>query len=899
MFDSKPTPESSAKGHGSAELKCTVDPYQIPKPLAISFSTKLAQVFSTPNLRAKESGEKDRKLRHSHSASSMEVPKLSTIAPLRLHSLTNNENEETPWSEVIHESLRLSQFPVPPRPSLHSAETTSDLTQNTKTSDKEKLYPEQLHQSDESNTESTPILSQTQTIEIRIQQPTSTVTPRASTSVRGIVSENSPPIGNDTAEDVEEEDTDSDHRRSVHLYSMRISHHLRSGSLLSWDQLADAADLPNASHVFRERAVSDQSRNFRTERQVARHERQTSSSGFASSKVPSRWGKVLVNDAELRGDVASSIYSSRPQSPPGSFPGSMINLSQTGTVRHDFSPSSIDLKKLRRSVSLHTDNELTPRPTQKYIARKNSVAETKKSKFREEFSPSPPRKRLSPSASFMKFFNPKRLSLRSQSEANLQSAASDTAVDGHFDALPLPDRERRQSCSLLSLQTEQESLDRNPGADHVWEKALKAHQDEKLSMFRPKNKERALQASPFRKRSGSVTNRRLGVQDAESPSDNSAPPLEPHTPETAAEAHQKMPRRSAMKGNGESSTIQVAEAFESQGDSPTVVGAWGSYPSHTRNGRVSSAGKQDRVEIRDFALEAAIRRVPEISRDYEEDLIDPMERNPSPPLLPGEKKRKKKIGTSKMAKSHSMTFGRKLIKSYYTDIFKSSSMEYRRHGHGHRSSVTSGGNLAQPELELLPEVFMSGATDGATDRRIGDGHVRRWQSERHNDPKKESRLPEGDSMATLRRRRNSSAPNLKDIHNSVYGSDSQDRARVWSQYYENCIPSYPRLSGEAEAVITSRHSLDSRRSSVNPRAGPSHTMKHYRNASQFSRVSNLSRGSGRHSILSMDNDQDGDEKSLVSVRRSTMDLISKFKQQEVTERERVLSLTKAESKEQS
>jgi hypothetical protein len=43
-------------------------------------------------------------------------------------------------------------------------------------------------------------------------------------------------------------------------------------------------------------------------------------------------------------------------------------------------------------------------------------------------------------------------------------------------------------------------------------------------------------------------------------------------------------------------------------------------------------------------------------------------------------------------------------------------------------------------------------------------------------------------------------------------------------------------------------------------------------------------------------DAAGEEKSLVSVRRSTMDLISKFKEQEHTEHERVLSLTRAESR---
>lgn len=59
----------------------------------------------------------------------------------------------------------------------------------------------------------------------------------------------------------------------------------------------------------------------------------------------------------------------------------------------------------------------------------------------------------------------------------------------------------------------------------------------------------------------------------------------------------------------------------------------------------------------------------------------------------------------------------------------------------------------------------------------------------------------------------------------------------------------------------------------------------------------MSRGSAQLSTFSLGGDEnDGDAGSLVSVRRSTMDLISKFKEQEHTERERVLSLTRAESR---
>lgn len=617
----------------------------------------------------------------------------------------------------------------------------------------------------------------------------------------------------------------------------------------------------------------------------------------------------------------------------------MVNLSRPATGYHTFSHSSVDLRKPRRSNSFPTDNEETPRPAQRYgvtyleasqeasidtsllaapapLARKNSVAETKKSKFREEFSPSPPKKKITASTSIMKFLNPKRLSMRSLSEANLHSDAPEVTMDGVSDTLPVPaNMERRQSRSMMSLQAEQGALGKDKGANHVWDKALMAHQEEKASMFLPKNKELAPHASPFRERSGSFSGRRPSIFEGIDPAAEvsgtpkrySAPMLGPPTP-LEADPDQRpslVSRRSATVGRHDTGLAQdLATAFEKQGDSPAVVGAWGRYPSHTRVERTLSVNKTDRVVTRDFALEAAIRFASAKDNEYDEDMVDPTERIPSPPLLPGEKKRKKKVGSGKMAKSHSMTFGRKLIKNYYSGMFKSSSSEFRRHGRGHRSSIASGGTLEHPELELLPEVFMSGATDGAGDGRQhrSDKQVVRRHSERHSDAKSTSKLPIGDSMATLRPRRNSSAPNLNDLMTFHDGADdaehNNDRARVWSVYYETCIPSFPRPSTEADFGLEdfggpSRNSLESKRVSVRSRTIPARFAKHSRNAS---RLSHLSHDSARRSFVSMvDDDGAGEEKSLVSVRRSTMDLISKFKEQEATEHERVLSLTRAES----
>jgi hypothetical protein len=541
------------------------------------------------------------------------------------------------------------------------------------------------------------------------------------------------------------------------------------------------------------------------------------------------------------------------------------------------------------------------------LARKNSVADTKTSKFREEFSPSPPKKKMTQSASIIKFLNPKRLSLRSQSEANLQFDASVVAVDGPSDTLAIPaDRERRQSRSLISLQAEQDVLGKNKGANHVWDRALQAHQEEKASLFLPKNRDLAVHACPFRERSGSVSLRRISVEglDAASRADDGSSTrvstLGPHA-ETPGEERSEglftlVSRRSALVGRDDTSAgEEVATAFERQGDSKEIVGAWGRYPSHTRHDCTASAGKADKVQPRDFALEAAIKFAS--SRD-DEDLIDPTERRPSTPLLPGErKKKKKKIGSGRIAKSNSMTFGKTLMKNY-SKMFRSQSTEFRRHGRGHRSSIASGGILEHPELELLPDVWAGDVHRDPDTQITGDEYPAPKQDTPSKVTRSRSNLRADDSMATLRPRRNSSALNFNVMlfrDGAVDSEHPHDRARVWSVYYENCVDTYPRLSMDTNRVPDNfnrpnRLSFDSRQVSVHPRTMPTHLRKHTRNASQ------MSNGSRAKSFVSQSQgDSACEERSLVSVRRSTMDLISKFKQQEATEHERILSFSLMDS----
>ena len=65
------------------------------------------------------------------------------------------------------------------------------------------------------------------------------------------------------------------------------------------------------------------------------------------------------------------------------------------------------------------------------------------------------------------------------------------------------------------------------------------------------------------------------------------------------------------------------------------------------------------------------------------------------------KKVKKRTG---MSKSKSVTLGKEIIRSY-SKLFRSTSVEWLSHGKGHRSSISAGGTLEHPELEILPPVF--------------------------------------------------------------------------------------------------------------------------------------------------------------------------------------------------
>jgi hypothetical protein len=139
-------------------------------------------------------------------------------------------------------------------------------------------------------------------------------------------------------------------------------------------------------------------------------------------------------------------------------------------------------------------------------------------------------------------------------------------------------------------------------------------------------------------------------------------------------------------------SFSVARPFTmDSNDSNLDLGAWSRYPSHTREQRTGSASTRDDVKTRDFAYDINPLNVTVESSDNE--------------VSSGKKKRgkrkKKRAGT--VPKSRSIMF--EGLRNYARIFTRTSSAEFLHHGKGHRSSISAGGALEHPELEILPPIF--------------------------------------------------------------------------------------------------------------------------------------------------------------------------------------------------
>lgn len=242
-------------------------------------------------------------------------------------------------------------------------------------------------------------------------------------------------------------------------------------------------------------------------------------------------------------------------------------------------------------------------------------------------------------------------------------------------------------------------------------------------------------------------------------------------------------------------------------DDPNLnLGAWSRYPSHTREQRTGSAGTTDKVKTRDFAYDINTLNILE-EEDSSEDT----------PHVKHKRKGKKKARTG-LPKSRSMMIGKEYIKNYVR-LIRSPSVEWLHSGKGHRSSISAGGSVEHPELEVIPPVFFAvhpileeevehdsspfkqrrrdielqdlskpgrerGVSNVTTSGSVYDGSAEAETTAAENEPT----------------RRAASSP---DLTREMSGSRASD-ALSWSRVYESCVY-LPRAS---QSMDRPRHPPD-------------------------------------------------------------------------------------------
>ena len=219
--------------------------------------------------------------------------------------------------------------------------------------------------------------------------------------------------------------------------------------------------------------------------------------------------------------------------------------------------------------------------------------------------------------------------------------------------------------------------------------------------------------------------------------------------------------------------------------SPSAVRAssWARYPSHTRPERSASpAGVSDQVFSRDFAITPS-GTPPKASSDHG-----------SSPLRSGKKE-----------KSKTMSFGQSML-STISSLYKSQSQDLQRRlaneARGHRSSISEGGKLEYPELELLGSISPPKPSPDIATKLELEEHIRNAIG------------PQSDIQT--------------DGPGTRYGQISRKQSQDWAREYQKCIrPPCPppsqskwpeRSSDEPEeaAAVPSRKNGESIKVQITP-----------------------------------------------------------------------------------
>jgi hypothetical protein len=476
-------------------------------------------------------------------------------------------------------------------------------------------------------------------------------------------------------------DAETKSTKSVHLFDMKISQRLASGLGESGAYLPLSTPSRRASDQTHTRGKSSLNSLNNNPYQVKRKSK-ASSTGVMSTKMNPEW-------PALHEDDASSVYASQPGSLPSSGRASMLHIP---SLVEELAKETKD----RRRISMERrgfDHTLLTIPDEGEWMRRHTIdtCHSSTDSFRaKELAnaavrfPSQSRRASEPQKSkFTEGFESPIYKLDSPARSK-----TDLTVLKHRYDLGSGVMSRSVSDGWLS-QGRRHGFGFEPvSEDHIhvppsapeddaavlWERALKFHAEETAEInsnhpgfhSRVKGLQRGESLSKY------VRRRRSTCLVSPSVSSERHPPVDivvrPNTPD---EDFWSSPAEHTVRSRKESQIMNFSNRS---------YPSWTQFPSHSRKDRTEHAGLDDHVIARDFSPpEAAIPR----KGSTEMGLI--------------EKHRRKK-------KTMSMTFGKRNLfsKTYWMRLYRSHSSDMRRFQTGHRSSVSVGGNLEYPELEIIP-----------------------------------------------------------------------------------------------------------------------------------------------------------------------------------------------------
>ncbi|KAL6243100.1 hypothetical protein RBB50_010200 [Rhinocladiella similis] len=306
----------------------------------------------------------------------------------------------------------------------------------------------------------------------------------------------------------------------------------------------------------------------------------------------------------------------------------------------------------------------------------------------------------------------------------LKRALEEPADDsmGGFPTAPKFDRDGRRRSARSSLSTGNS----NPEvASHDW-----AAEKEATSVLRSRQRlsvsEEIPRTNPDQHHGAVLPKRSIAVMETQ--------------PVTLALSIERKRKRSLLDFGKRFATPNSADEEPNSSNSSTplkdLLGVWSRFPSHTRNERCGPAGPNDGVTVKDFA------------KDLPNDICSPSStpgrawnRSLTPlgihtpggslKILPfGRKNRMDKAKTKSMPLprivNQSLAFrarkGRRGIVGKWKKLYRSSSSDFRAYvgNYGHRSSISLGAKVRNPDLEVIPglEHFREQSnTDGITPPR--------------------------------------------------------------------------------------------------------------------------------------------------------------------------------------